>query len=1056
MGLLLVAPWIQLAGILIPVLGCVAIFKKQQTKASMSLLLTNIGCLFINCIYLLMLGAGSEGSALMANKVLYLANTLFFFGFMLFIATYLNLGTQKLRISILTVWIGIEIVFLFMLFIGDPLHVVFLQVNVQILDKLGITLVQTVPSVLYMVRNCLLCLMLVVGMIVTVIRMFKVKALEERYNLARLAGAQFVVVSALHIRLFFLIPYDIVPITASLSILAIILGVIRGNFFYVTDRGRDWVIEHTENALIIVDNKYGYLDANPAAKELFPELTRLEKSQMVPSDVIKLFYDYSFCIEMNQRHYVKEVETITQKNKTIGYSMLLIDNTEHHRLLEQVEEEKERAEVEKIRAEEANKAKSAFMSNMSHEIRTPMNAIVGMTDILLREDLPASTREYLNNIRSSGDALLTIINDILDFSKIEAGQMDIIPDEYEPMSTFHDLSMIFLNRIGEKPVELLYDIDTNLPEKLYGDRQRIRQIIINLMNNAIKFTEEGFVKLSVETKQIDGENVEVTYRIEDSGQGIKEEDIGKLFGTYAQVDKEKNHFKEGTGLGLSISKQMVELMGGTIGVTSTYGEGSTFYFTLPQKICGERKAAEVKSEYLEDTIVAGTFINPLLEEQYQKLVQAYGIKTVAFADVWEGNAKASIVFTDHAEMLTIDMCEKMHNCDTRLCVLQNPMQQNLSDKRATLMNKPFYSLNFCQMINRETIRIEKEEDVLCFMAPKAKLLIVDDHEMNLKVAKGLLEPLRVQIDTAENGKEAIEKIQKKSYDLVFMDHMMPVMDGVEATKTLRSMEDDDIQTLPIVALSANATVEARELFASNGFSDFVAKPIKLKELCACIRKWLPEELIVTEGVEVLLAEAKAETGTEELVIEGLDVKEGIQNSGSKELFLSLLGDFYKLIDSKSTKVENCLREGMIREYTIEVHALKSTARMIGAMELSEKFYRLEQLGNAGDEKMLALETPAVLKLYRSYKPILQPFAAANEQEKTAVSIAEMVAELDALKTAMDTFDLDGADAAMHKLEGFLFPESLRDKVEELSAFVADVAMEDVMNLADELIKELQK
>ena len=1056
MGLLLIAPWIQLAGIIIPVLGCVAIFKKQQTKASMSLLLTNIGCLFINCIYLLMLGAGSEGAALMANKVLYLANTLFFFGFMLFVATYLNLGTQKLRTTILSVWIGIEIVFLFMIFIGDPLHVVFLKVNVQTLDKIGITLVQTVPSVLYMVRNYILCIMLLLGMIVSTIRMFKVKALEERYNLARLTGAQFVVVSALHIRLFFMIPYDIVPITASLSILAIILGVIRGNFFYVTDRGRDWVIEHTDNALIIVDNKYGYLDANPVAKQLFPEINRLEKSQMVPSDVIKLFYDYSFCVDMNQRHYVKEVETIKQKNKIIGYSMLLIDNTEHHKLLEQVEEEKNRAETEKNRAEEANKAKSAFMSNMSHEIRTPMNAIVGMTDILLREDLPASTREYLNNIRSSGDALLTIINDILDFSKIEAGQMDIIPDEYEPMSTFHDLSMIFLNRIGEKPVELLYDIDTNLPEKLYGDRQRIRQIIINLMNNAIKFTEEGFVKLTVETNPIDAENIEVTYRIEDSGQGIKEEDIGKLFGTYAQVDKEKNHFKEGTGLGLSISKQMVELMGGTIGVTSEYGKGSTFYFTLPQKVCSERKAAEVKPEYLEETVVSATFINPFLEKQYQKLVQTYGVKHVAFEEVWAGTVKASIVFTDNVEMLTIDMCEKMRHCDTKLCVLQNPMQQNLSDKQATLINKPFYSLNFCQIVNRENVRLEKEEDVLCFMAPEAKLLIVDDHEMNLKVAKGLLEPLRVQIDTAENGKEAIDKILKKQYDLVFMDHMMPVMDGVEATRALRKIEDDYIQKLPIIALSANATTEARELFANNGFSDFVPKPIQLKELCGCIRKWLPAELVVTEGIEALLLETDTEKDSDELVIEGLDVKEGIQNSGTKELFLSLLGDFYKLIDSKSTKVENCLRDGMIRDYTIEVHALKSTARMIGAMELSEKFYRLEQLGNAEDEKTLALETPTVLELYRSYKSILQPFATANEQEKTKVSIDEMIGELETLKKAMDSFDLDGADAAMHQLEGFLFPENLQSRVEELSAFVADVAMEDVMNLADELVRELQK
>ena len=1046
MALFFIAPWIQLIGVCIPLLGCVALFRKEQTKTTMSLLLTNIGCLFINSIYLLMLGAGNADAAYMANKILYLANTLFYFSFLLFVGTYLNFGTQRVRTVALSFWAGIEMLFLFLIFIGDPLHLVFAQIKIEVYKEAGITLVQTIPSVLYMVRNCILCLTLVTCMIVTTVRMFRVKALEERYNLARLCGAQFVIVVSLHVQLLSKIPYDIVPISSALSILAIILGVIRGNFFYVTDRGRDWVVEHTDNVLIITDKHYGYLDANPAAKKLFPELALLEKSQTIPKQVIELFYDYSFCIEIENRHYTKEVEKITQKNRTIGYSLLLIDDTEHHELLEQIEDEKNRAE-------EANKAKTAFMSNMSHEIRTPMNAIVGMTDILLREELPDNTREYLHNIRSSGDALLTIINDILDFSKIEAGKMDIVEDEYEPMSSLHDLSMIFLNRIGEKDVELLYDIDENLPEKLFGDRLRIRQVIINLMNNAIKFTEKGFVKLTVKAEKRDADIIELTYLIQDSGQGIKEEEVGQLFGTYQQVDKEKNHFKEGTGLGLAISKQLVELMGGTIGVRSVYGEGSTFYFTIPQKIRSEKMAASVKPQQKDEITVSGKFINPMIEEQYQKLVETYGIKTIPFEKVWSREEKASIVFTDDTEMLTIDMCAKMNSCSTQLCVLHNPMKQNLSDKKAILLNKPFYSLNFCQIVNGEVLQVEKDDEVNCFTAPDAKILLVDDHEMNLKVAKGLLEPLQLQVETAEDGKMALEMIQKECYDLVLMDHMMPIMDGVEATKTVKELEGEYYKTLPIIALSANATVEARELFRQNGFVDFVPKPIKIKELYGCIRKWLPAEKLRFEEVDT---QKKTENAEEPFSIEGLDTKEGVLNSGGKEMYISLLGDFYKLIDQKAEKVESLLGNGMLREYTIEVHALKSTARMIGALELSEKFYELEQLGNMQDQKTLEQKTPGVLSLYRSYKPLLESFGKMKEQEKQEVPLEEIISALETLKQAIDSFDLDAADEAMHMLEGFSFPETCQRKVETLSAYVADVAMEDVMNLADVLINDLQK
>ena len=562
--------------------------------------------------------------------------------------------------------------------------------------------------------------------------------------------------------------------------------------------------------------------------------------------------------------------------------------------------------------------------------------------IILREDLPPTAKEYLNSIKSSGDALLTIINDILDFSKIESGKMEIIEAAYEPMHLLHDLRLIFLNRIGEKDVELQYDITPELPQKLYGDDKRLRQIIINLMNNAIKFTDRGYVRLHVEMGEIQGDQAQLRFFIEDTGQGIREEDIGKLFGSFQQVDTKKNRYKEGTGLGLAICKQLVDLMHGEIGVKSTYGEGSTFYFTIPQKILDKQPA-----------------------------------------EAWE------------------------------------------------------------------------EKD-LSFVAPNASILVVDDNAMNRKVALGLMAPYEMQIDTAENGKQALQMIRNKYYDIVLMDHMMPVMDGIEATEALRKMDDEYFQKLVVIALSANATSEAREQFLQAQMNDFVSKPIRINELAECLLKWLPEHLVTKQAAQSVASQQHADLADEEPEIpqiDGLDVSEGIQNCGSRKLYLELLGDFYKLIGPKSTKLEKCLSDGMLCDFTIEVHALKNTARMIGAKELSELFYKMEQLGNARADDEIKEEMPHLMKLYHSYQPILQPFARAQEKKKS-VSTDQIEEILQRMHLAVDNFDLDGMDAAMKELEGCELPEELQPMAEKLGAHVADVAMEDVLRLTDEMCRML--
>jgi len=1057
MGLTFLVPMIQFIGVLLPLVSFVAMFRREQIKASMnymfsnmSLMLTNLGCLIINASYWLLLWSKTADGAIIALKMEYLGNVLFYLSFILFVATYFKMQTKARVVVPMLMQSIMDGLIVINLWLDDPLHVVFKSLEFVKMDKFGLTYMRAVPGPLYLVRYSMLCMILFWGLIYTLFKMFRMKIQSERNNIAKLAGGEFVICMSLQVTLFLGIPFDVVPIAASLSILSIILGVLKGEFFNVTDQGREWVIEHSDNVFVIVDSLYGYLDANPRAKEVFPELRFLAKNQQLPVKLKQLFINDEYNVHIDAQHYTKEVEPIDQEGKIVGYSMLLIDITEQCELLHQLEEEKERAE-------DANQAKSMFMSNMSHEIRTPMNAIVGMTDILLRQELSEQTKEYLYNIKSSGNALLTIINDILDFSKIESGKMEIIVDDYEPMSMFHDLAMIFLNRIGDKDVELLYDIDVNLPMKLYGDAQRIRQIIINLMNNAIKFTEEGFVKLSVKADAISEEDVQLTFMVQDTGQGIHEEDLEKLFGSFQQVDTKKNRYKEGTGLGLAISKQLAELMDGSIRVESEYGKGSTFVVTIPQKIRNDKRAAEIHRKPAERIVLGARFDNELVLKGYQDLMEKYQVVDIKLEEAVEKGIQLDAFFTDEPGSVSAEERKQLEKWRTTFCILQNPMRQNFSAEQGTLINKPLYSLNFCQVINHEEVSFNDEkEDVTCFTAPDARILIVDDTEMNLKVAIGLLEPLQLQIDTAANGKRAVKMIQEKQYDIVFMDHMMPVMDGVEATRIIRGMEGNYYKNLPIVALTANATTEARENFRKNGLSDFVAKPIKVKEICKCIRKWLPKEKVHCGKGDCAIENAAVVPEDIQLVIDGLDVTAGIENCGSKELFLNLLGDFYKLIEQKSTKIEKCLADGLLKDYTIEVHALKNTARMIGALELSEKFYHLEQLGNAKEQEVLEKATPDVLRLYRSYKPILEPYGRMQEQDKEEVPVEEMIRSLKMLRDAVDGFDLDAADVAMHAIEGYAFPDSLVTKVEELAAFVADVAMEEILNLTAELIAELEK
>jgi len=814
------------------------------------------------------------------------------------------------------------------------------------------------------------------------------------------------------------------------------------------NRARSWFVERMENPFIIADASLRFIDANAAAKKLFPKLRELMEEDSIPDEIRLMFTDNQERTTVGNRIFKKTVE---ERWGDESYSCLfLVDRTDEEELLNSLD--KARAI-----AEETNMTRSVFLSNMSHEIRTPMNAIVGMSDILLREDLPPHTKGYLNNIKGSVGTLLSIINDVLDISKIEDGSLKIIEEEYEPMSFLNDLSMIFLNRIGNKPVELLYMIDPALPSKLYGDARRIQQIIINMLNNAVEYTDSGYICLSIRVEEKEDDYCLISVSISDSGQGIREEDRGDLFSPLQKANNRKRTEREGLGLGLSICKQLVRLMGGEIGVESTIGSGSRFYFTLSQGVANNGLAAEIKNKD-QERLIYYLFDNRYSEEALIRLSKEFNIRTKKYEGSVDEGREKKYLFTDCLKRIDAAATKELKEKDVEICVLINPMLESLEDNGFRAVNKPLYSLNFCQIINDELNNRGGRVD-MDFIAPDARILVVDDNEMNLQVAKGLLAPLKLKIDTAENGKEGVECVANNLYDLVLMDHMMPVMDGVEALEKIRTIQGGKFADLPVIALSANATADAEVLFREKGFSDFVAKPIKLREMRRCLLEWLPSKKI-HRGSVMVAAEEEAALSEEEEVqippeIEGLNVEDGISYCGSPALFRKCMVIFYRIIDKNVMRITKFLEDGLIRDYTIEVHALKNSARMIGAQELSDDFKELEQLGNNDDIDALREKTPGVLELYQSYKRILKPFADTEKRNSYTPEREEVIEGLQKIIDAMDAFDMDSADEAMDTLREYSLPGGLNEKIMELDALVSDFAMEDVISLSEELIRECE-
>lgn len=701
--------------------------------------------------------------------------------------------------------------------------------------------------------------------------------------------------------------------------------------------------------------------------------------------------------------------------------------------------------------EKSGNMKSDFLANMSHEIRTPMNAVIGMAEMALREELPPVAREYINQIKEAGRSLLTIINDILDFTKIESGRMDVNEVKYEPMSIVYDVANIVMTRLKEKDVELILDVSPDLPSELYGDSIRIKQVLLNLLNNAAKFTARGRITMKMNYVETAPDEIEMRISVEDTGIGIKKEDISKLFQSFQQVDSKRNRNIEGTGLGLAISKRLLSLMNGDIWVESEYEKGSKFSCALPQKVINKAPSITIQDA---DSLLAGVLVsNPYIRESLCSDVADLGVDYILkdskdFHTFPEG--KKIFLFIEYSLFSgKVEAFVRQNPQITAVLLIEFYDSADYNIPNLLVVRKPLFALTIAMILNGEELHFDDDTDKkeFDFIAPDANVLIVDDNAVNLTVAEGIMEPLKMKIDTVTSGKAAVDKISRFHYDIVFMDHMMPELDGVETTHIIRRFhpEYDDV---PIIALTANAVEGTKEMFCREGMNDFIPKPIELRLLASKVKQWIPIEKVQkihhTRNID------KGEKKSDHIVVGDLDIKYAMEFLVSEELFWKVLKVYYHSIDKKAKLIKELEEAENWTEYTIEVHALKNSSKQIGAMVLSERAAAMEKAGNARDALSIHRHTDKMLEQYMGYRSILEPFCAdsakgdAGKEKVPAEAVQNCFGRM---RGAVDDLDMDGMEEVIQEMDQYRYEgwqkemfARLKEAVEEIDVDSCEAIM----------------
>lgn len=804
----------------------VVMFRGESTYSQKLLIFVMIAELVQNVGYVLEIFSKSLEEALLAVKMEYLGVSVVMVFYMMFIRHYCGYKENRLYERILLIEAFIVIVLVW----TTPLHNLYYS-NIEfvetglfphlVLEYSGLYILHTIFSIV--IPWIIIAVTLVTSYI-------KEKEEKKKKNLMIvIMGTLFAfIVYGIYITGAFN-GYDITPITMAYMLSLMVVCVWNRKDYDLTRAASNTVLNALEECVITLNQDFKVLSYNNSAKDIFPDIAPYMYVNSISDFPVQVFEEQEkdhFIVK--NRHYEGHVSKLRDIDGDLrGYTILISDITETYNQIKYISDMREKAEA-------ASKAKTAFLANMSHEIRTPMNAVVGLSELIIEESRGRKMYDYACEIKSAALNLLSIINDILDLSKVEAGKMVLVKDAYYTQIFIQDIVNLVKVAAAQKGLQLKVDMSEDLPYRLDGDEGRIRQILINILNNAIKFTKNGYVRFSIEGQYIDDNRYELCFVIEDTGIGIRKEDFKNIFESFQQLDMNINRKNEGTGLGLAITRSLVQLMDGSIDIDSEYGKGTKFTVKLVQEVV-----------------------------------------------------------------------------DTK-----------------TIKEEP---------VTREGLQ---ETDRRMFKSEGYRVLAVDDNLINRKIVVAMMQEYDFDIDDCDSGKKAIELAKEKTYDMILMDHMMPEMDGVEATRIIRS-ECPLNSSAVIVALTANAIEGAKEMYLSNGFEDFLAKPFERIQLHELLNKWIDDSKKQYVG-NIVKADKISEDQLAEIYMSGIDVRDAIKKRNCTiEDYLELLNLFYLEGKNKKPYMRQLFFDGDYKNYGIEAHALKSAAANIGAYKLSEKAKELE-------------------------------------------------------------------------------------------------------------------